>query len=362
MKEILDYQYDLPERLIAKKPASPRDSSRLFVYDTGKEQISFDIFSNIDKYLPIDSFLVFNDTKVLPARVKLKKEKEKVPWRGGGVAEILIFVDRLTSQDNIIRGFSYKKIIIGQKLYFPDGNFLKVLSRDDKVFSFEPSFKIAEIYELLYKYGETPIPKYIGGSEISENELRKKYQSIFASKPSSIAAPTASLHFTDNVFEKIKNKAIQHSFVTLNVGLGTFAPVSQDNFLKKSLHKEYFSVKCSELFKINKARSEKKRIVAVGTTTTRVLESFFGLQKSDLCKNKEGDYVGETDIFIHPPYSFKVTGGLITNFHLPCSSLMMLVDAFLKNKKAKKSILELYKIAISENFRFYSFGDAMMII
>lgn len=362
MKEILDYQYDLPERLVAKKPASPRDSSRLFVYDTAKDKIFFDSFSNIDKYLPVDCFLVFNNTKVLPARVKLKKEKEKVPWRGGGTAEILIFVDRLTTGDNIIRGLSYKKILIGQKLYFPDGHFLKVLSRDDKVFSFEPNFDIEEIYELLYKYGETPIPKYIGDTEISENELRKKYQSIFASKPSSIAAPTASLHFTDNVFEKIKKKGVLHSFVTLNVGLGTFAPVSHDNFLKNSLHKEIFSIKHNDLVKINKAQSEKKKIIAVGTTTTRVLESFLSLQRSDLCKSEGGDYVGETDIFIHSPYKFKVTNALLTNFHLPCSSLMMLVDAFLQNKKAKKSILELYKIAIFEKFRFYSFGDAMLII
>ena len=352
--DLSKYNYILPKELIADKPANPRDSSRLFVYDTKKDEIIFDVFSNLDKYLPKDTLLVFNNTKVLPARVILKKEKEINSERGGGKVEVLFFVNELLPGDKIIKGLSDRKIIPGKHLYFPDGKKLKITDQDERFFFFEPDFDIRELPDLLFKYGITPIPKYIDNTTLSEDELREKYQSVFAEKPASVAAPTASLHFTKNVLEKIKNKGIDSAFVTLNVGMGTFAPVSEKNFIEGRLHEEYCEINNDELVKIRSNRD----ITAVGTTSLRALETFseevLGTDNEDLFKN--------TDIFIYPPYNFKLAKHLITNFHLPESSLMCLVDAFLQFKGAKRNIAELYDIAKKEKFRFYSFGDAMVII
>ena len=197
-----------------------------------------------------------------------------------------------------------------------------------------------------------PVPLYLKRTPLKRNQLLKKYQTIFAKHEGSSAAPTASLHFTDRVFNKLRKKNIKKYFVTLHVGLGTFAPITDENLKTKKLHEEYFEIDQPVLQSIRKAKKEGKKLVAVGTTVVRTLESLA----------RDSSPSGKTDLFIYPPYSFKTVDNLITNFHLPKSSLMMLVEAFLQYKKSKRRLFELYNIAIKNNFRFYSFGDAMLIV
>ncbi|MBI4994678.1 tRNA preQ1(34) S-adenosylmethionine ribosyltransferase-isomerase QueA [Candidatus Peregrinibacteria bacterium] len=356
--------YHLPQELIATRPAFPRDSSRLFVYDTAADKIIFDRFYNLDKYLPHDSFLVLNKTKVLPARLNLFKETS-------GRVEVLLLINELQAGDKVIKSLSDRKLIVGQKLFFcgsamdggantdsdssPPAFF--VTGQNKNIFLLRPNFRIGELRDILLKYGSTPIPKYIKSSPLAERDLRKKYQTVFASvdkceNRASVAAPTASLHFTKRVFKKLQRQKIPHIFVTLNIGLGTFAPVTQDNFKNKKLFNEYYEIEKSAAEKIAELKRNGKKLIAVGTTVARTLESFAATQKT---KNA-------TDLFIFPPYDFKLVDCLVTNFHLPSSSLMMLVEAFLQHKKAPLRLIDLYKIATKNRFRFYSFGDAMMIL
>lgn len=203
-----------------------------------------------------------------------------------------------------------------------------------------------------------PIPKYIKNSKLSEGQLRQKYQSIFAKNPSSVAAPTASLHFTDRVLKSLGKKGVNRTAVTLNIGLGTFAPVTEENLRDGKLHEEFFQISAKGCASLKNARLVGQPIIAVGTTTVRTLES----AASEILSCSPRDIQNSTDIFIRPPFNFQLVDGLVTNFHLPESSLLMLVDAFLQHKRSRRDILALYKIAIENRFRFYSFGDAMLIL
>lgn len=363
MVNLEDYFYLLPEVNLALKPAVPRDSSKLFVYDTKTGEISFDRFLNLGKYLPKDSFLVLNNTKVLPARVVMKKEN-------GGKVIILFLVNEI--KDDIVPVIVDRKISVGEKIYFDKENFLEIISQKENIFNLKFLFGRNNLFALLRKYGAMPIPPYLKKSPLSRNDLLKKYQTIFAKTEGSAAAPTASLHFSNNVFKKLKQREIEKYFVTLHVGLGTFAPINEENIKQKKLHEEYYEVEEGTLQLINQLRSEGKKLVAVGTTVTRTLESIINndsarqflsqekkVEKSPLPRH---NILGKTDLFIFPPYDFKMVDIMITNFHLPKSSLMMLVEAFLQHKRAKHSLVELYNIAIKNNFRFYSFGDAMLIL
>jgi S-adenosylmethionine:tRNA ribosyltransferase-isomerase len=350
--------------VIAKEPTSPRDYSRLFVYNTKTDQVVFDRFYNLDKYLPRKSFLVFNDTKVVPARIDLSKKT-------GGSVKVLFLVNetnethKTNKSNRFIRGLVDKKITLGEKLYFNKHNWLETISQDKNIFTFKLSFPREKLFELLEKNGTMPIPPYIKNTPLSEDKLRQKYQTIFAKmtprrcKISSVAAPTASLHFTDRLFKKMEKKGIDKYFITLHVGLGTFAPVTEENYKSKKLHQEYFEVdkKTLRCFETSKKKGEK--LVAVGTTVVRTLETIASLSFKGRGVSETG-FV--TDIFIYPPYEFRMVDCLITNFHLPGSSLLLLVEAFLQFKKAKKTLTQLYKIAVDEGFRFYSFGDGMLII
>lgn len=345
------YSYNLPEEFIAKRPASPRDSSRILIYNTLHDEVCFDRFWNLDKYLPKTSFLVLNNTKVVPARAILKKET-------GGNVEVLFLVNEW-KRGNQIPVIVNKKILVGSKLFFDTRRFFRVIKQEEQTFFLEPNFNAGELLKILNKKGITPIPKYIKNSGLSEKELRKKYQTIFSKIPGSVAAPTASLHFTERLFDKLRKEGTEKIFVTLNVGRGTFAPVGEENITRGTLHREFLSISEKSIERIREQKKKKKPIVAVGTTVVRTLES----QAAKILSSRfHGAIVDDTQIFIHPPYDFKIVNILITNFHLPDTSLMMLVEAFLDYKHAKRHLVDLYETAIKEKFRFYSFGDAMVIL
>jgi S-adenosylmethionine:tRNA ribosyltransferase-isomerase len=364
------YDYFLPQKNLALEPAVPRDSSKLFVYDTKTNSVSFDNFYNLDKYLPRDSFLVLNNTKVLPARVTMKKTT-------GGKIIILFLINEFSSL-RVVRVMADRKINVGDFLYFDKDNYLQVVGQKENIFEVKYDFTKQKLFTLLEKYGTMPIPPYLKKSSLTRNELLEKYQTIFAEKKGSSAAPTASLHFTDKVFDRLDKKGIKKYFVTLHVGLGTFAPITDKNIKQKKLHEEYYEVDEKTLQLINQSKAGGKKLVAVGTTVVRTLESNARHRVFSTATPQRGPWrlsqkqvsslssphvaIDKTDLFIFPPYNFRMADILITNFHLPKSSLMMLVEAFLRYKGAKKSLIELYNIAIKNNFRFYSFGDAMLIL
>ncbi|MFA6081323.1 MAG: tRNA preQ1(34) S-adenosylmethionine ribosyltransferase-isomerase QueA [Patescibacteria group bacterium] len=357
------YDYLLPEKNLALSPSVPRDSSKLFVYDTKSDEIIFDHFYNLSKYIPSNSFMVLNNTKVLPARVTMKKES-------GGKVVLLFLVNELTGS-RVIRSLTDRKINVGEKIYFDKENYLKIIAQKENIFDLRLNFSREHLFELLNKYGTMPIPPYLKKSPLKRDELLQKYQTIFAKTDGSSAAPTASLHFTDNVFNKLDKKGIKKLFVTLHVGLGTFAPITDDNIKQKKLHEEYYEIDGETLQSIDRLKQEGKKLVAVGTTVVRTLETEvryrnFLSQRGPLHPESEKNLVPsplkQTNLFIFPHYDFKMVDVMVTNFHLPKSSLMMLVEAFLQYKGTKRRLVELYNIAIKEDFRFYSFGDVMMIL
>lgn len=336
-----DFDYHLPQNLIAQTPAKPRDSSKLFIYQTKTNEIFFDKFYHLDQYLPNNSFLVLNNTKVIPARLVMRRPT-------GGKVEVFF----LEIGENKVKIMVDRKVVIGEKLFFDQKNYLVLIHQEKNIFSGRYDFSREKLFYLLHRYGTMPIPLYLRKTPLSKKELRKKYQTIFGKEEGSAAAPTASLHFTHRVFKKLEKKGIEKFFITLHVGLGTFAPLTEENLKEKRLHEEYYQIEKETWKEIVDFKNEEKNLVAVGTTTVRTLESAL--------KTKE--LSGQTNLFIFPPFDFQMVDILITNFHLPQSSLMMLVEAFLRYKKAKKRLVELYNIAIKNQFRFYSFGDAMLIL
>lgn len=338
-----DYSYVLPDRNLALSPSSVRDMSKLFIYDTTSDRIHLDNFVNIDEYLPSDSFLVLNDTKVLPARVVMKKET-------GGKVVVLFLVNELNG--NIVPVIVDRKVNVGSKLFFEDGRFLEIISQTENIFNLRFDFDKEKLFSQLNRYGTMPIPPYLKKTPLKRDELIEKYQTIFAQKDGSSAAPTASLHFTDRVFSKLKDRGIEKYFLTLHVGLGTFAPLTDENVKTGKLHEEFYQINEKEFDLITEAKHRGRKLVSVGTTVTRTIESIA----------RSGKLTGKTDLFIYPPYRFKMVDHLITNFHLPKSSLMMLVEAFLQHRQAKRRLTDLYGIAIENDFRFFSFGDAMLIL
>ncbi|NMB84037.1 tRNA preQ1(34) S-adenosylmethionine ribosyltransferase-isomerase QueA [Candidatus Roizmanbacteria bacterium] len=352
------YDYSLPKSLIALAPKSPRDFSKLLVYDTASDKVYTDRFYNLSQYLPEKSFLVLNDTKVVPSRVILKKET-------GGKVVVMLLVNEKTG-DGLIKAMVDRKVNLGTKLYLDEKRFFLVCDQKNNVFLLKYNSSHKDLFKCLQVLGHMPIPLYLRKTKLSEAELRKKYQTIFAHTQGSVAAPTASLHFTDRVFHKIEQKGIRRYEVTLHVGMGTFAPIEKNNLLTKKLHEEYFEIKSGSLQCFKTLKSQGWKLVAVGTTVTRTLESLSSKSQAASYKKitdpNSQTIMGKTDLFIFPPYDFEMVDCLITNFHLPGSSLMMLVEAFLQHKSAKKHLVDLYGFAIKNKFRFYSFGDAMLII
>lgn len=335
------YNYYLPEELIAQSPANPRDSARLLVYDRNKKQIEHKVFSNIIDYLKPGDVLVLNNTRVIPARIYGIKEQT------GANIEILL-QKRINLTDWEIIGKPFKRLKIGTIVKISDELKFQVLEiLQDGVckikFIFEGRFE-----EILDRVGSMPLPPYI----TKKLENKEDYQTIYSKQDGSSAAPTAGLHWTDELLKKVKQKGVEVLEVLLHVGLGTFRPVKEDDIKNHEMHSEYFEISAEVAGKINNAKKEGRRIIACGTTTVRVLES------AAISKNIIEEKKGNTQIFIYPPYEFKIVDGLITNFHLPESTLLMLVSAFESVKEIKK----IYNQAVQQKYRFFSFGDAMFLL
>lgn len=340
----MKYEFDLPKSLIANEPVEPRDKSRLFIYSTQTDEVIFDTFNNLSRYLPTNSVIIFNDTKVVPAVLALTK------ITGGTVNITFLFNE--WHREMKIKGLPDKGISIGETLYYNHEKFIHVESQKDSEFTFTILVPLEKFLKVCDDHGHVSLPPYIH-SNMPEEYVRLRYQAVFASREASVAAPTASLHFTPKVLQSLYEKGIEKEFVTLHVGRGTFAPVTEENIKTNTLYSEpiFLEKKVSE-----RIISSKRHVIAVGTTAMRLLET----AAPSILKG-EG-FEGETNLFITPPFKFKIVDTFITNFHLPSTSLMMLVEAFLEFKGAKKSVVDLYKIAVKEEFRFYTFGDAMLIL
>jgi len=350
---ISNFDYFLPRELIAQKPANPRDSSRLLTIDLSSEIISHKHFSDLPNLLNKDDVLVFNKSKVFPARIFGRKKTK-------GKVEVLILK---FLPDSICEVITKPGLFLHDTVYF-EGCSGKVVKRDGYITHIAFDLKESELLKQIEITGKTPIPPYIK-PKLSEKDLRTKYQTVYAKNVGSSAAPTAGLHFTKEILKKLKKMEVQMEFVTLHVGLGTFAPVKEKEIEKHKIHEEYFEINKETINKLNDAKKDGKRIVSVGTTTTRVLETLAngnGLLESNYKKQY-------TNLFIFPPYKFKFVDALITNFHLPKSTLLALVSAFTafpntqkKFTGFKSSLLgKAYLEAIEKEYRFFSFGDAMFI-
>lgn len=335
-----DFYYDLPEELIAQTPATPRDSSRLLVYNRATDTTENKIFHDICDYLKKGDVLVVNNTKVLPARMYAHTEK-------GGLIEILL-LKRIDKDVWEVLAKPGKKCKVGKTFNIGDKLAFTVEGVTDSGerivrFSYDGVFE-----NILEEVGTMPLPPYIK----RKLEDSGRYQTVYAKYDGSAAAPTAGLHFTPELLDRIKTMGVEIAEVLLHVGLGTFRPVKEDIITDHKMHSEHYEVTEETAAKINAAKAEGRRIIAVGTTSVRTLES----ATDDSGVLRAGS--GETQIFIYPPYKFKCVDALITNFHLPESTLIMLVSALVGREK----ILDLYNTAVSEKYRFFSFGDAMFII
>lgn len=335
-----EFYYDLPQELIAQTPAEPRDSSRLLYYDRAADKINDLIFRDVADILQPGDLLVVNNTRVINARLFGYDEK-------GRKYEVFLLkrVD-LTHWETLLK--PARKAKLGSKIIINEELSLTVESiADNGVRIVDFSFK-GVFEDILSRVGEVPLPPYIT-EKLTDKE---RYQTVYAKTPGSCAAPTAGLHFTPELIKKLKDKGVEFAEVLLHVGLGTFRPVKEDNILDHKMHSEYYEINEETAEKINKAVKEGRRVIAVGTTSVRTLESVAD-ENGYVCAKK-----GETDIFIYPGYKFKCVKGLITNFHLPESTLLMLISAFL----TKEKVMEIYKHAVDEKYRFFSFGDACLFL
>ena len=340
-----DFDYHLPGELIAQQPAEPRDSCRLLVMDRKDGACSHTIFSSLPSYLRKGDLLVFNNTKVLPARLFTRKKT-------GGRCEVF-FLEQ-TDEANW-------KVLVRPGRRIPPGTVLRVeenrdaallvtaaLSGGERLVTAVPG-SIAGINEIMDKYGHVPLPHYIGRDDTAAD--RQAYQTVYASVPGAVAAPTAGLHFTDALMSKLADMTIAATFITLHVGIGTFRPVKVDDPVNHVMHEERFSITPEAAGRIERTRADGGRIIAVGTTVVRVLEHCFSADGKVLPQS------GSTNILILPPCQFGRVDALITNFHLPRSTLLMLVSAF----GGRENVLNAYNEAAGKAYRFYSYGDAMMI-
>lgn len=336
-----DFFYDLPEELIAQKPVEPRNSSRLMVLPRGGGEIKHKHFYDLTEFLKPGDCLVLNDTRVLPARLYGVREDT------GAIVEFVLLRQRGNRLWECLAGPG-KKAKTGYRFKFSDklsAEVADVLEDGNRMIEFECE---GDFFTVLDEVGQMPLPPYIK-EKLKDKE---RYQTVYSREAGSAAAPTAGLHFTKEMLEDIKSKGIRIAYVTLHVGLGTFRPVKVDDVTKHKMHTEHFYIPQEAAQIINRTKAEGGRVICVGTTSCRTVES---------CALKYGEIKecsGDTDIFIYPGFEFRCMDGLITNFHLPESTLIMLVSAF----AGYDNVMNAYKTAVAEKYRFFSFGDAMLII
>ena len=339
--KVSDFKYELPEELIAQVPIEKRDESRLMILDREKQTIEHKVFKDILDYLEPGDCIVRNNTKVLPARLYGKKET------GANVEFLLLNRIEGDTWESIVRPGN--KLRAGAKVVFGNGLLEAEILDTMPGGTRKVQFKYEGIFnEILDKIGLMPLPPYI------HEELKQKdrYQTVYARYEGSAAAPTAGLHFTDELLIKLEEKGVKIANVTLHVGIGTFRPVKVENIEEHEMHSEHYYIKQEDVDKINETKKQGKRVIAVGTTSCRVLETIASTEDGTV-KVTEGD----TKIFIYPGYKFKCIDGLITNFHLPESTLLMLISAL----AGKEYVMNAYEEAVKEKYRFFSFGDAMFI-
>lgn len=337
------YDYTLPEALIAKEPVHPRDSAKLLIYDRFNGTVRFDVFANIAKALPENAVLVFNQTKVIPARMELTKET------GGAVSALY-----LTTEGRNIRALASGHLKAGDVLRWEGGHTFTVMERHEKEVILDPSFPVGDMLKLLRQFGHMPLPPYMKDSPLSEEERRTEYQTVYAKEEGSVAAPTAGLHFTKELITKLEQHGCAIRYVTLHVGLGTFAPLTEEHLQKQQLHHEHYEIDEDTAKFLNNAKAQHRPVIAVGTTVVRTLEA----ASASMDHTKLLELSGTTSLFLSPDNPPKFVDHLVTNFHVPRSSLMMLVAAFTGREK----LLELYRQAIAHEFRFFSFGDGMLVL
>ena len=336
-----DFYYDLPQELIAQHPVEPRDHSRLMVLDKHTGEISHKHFYDIIDELHAGDCLILNDSRVLPARIYGTKEGT------GAQVEFLLLNNRGDDNWEALAGPG-KKAKPGSRFVFGDGlmrcEVVDVLEDGNRIIHFEYD---GVFFNLLDQIGQMPLPPYIK----EKLEDKERYQTVYSHEVGSAAAPTAGLHFTNELLEKVRAKGVKIGFVTLHVGLGTFRPVSAENIQDHTMHSEHYYMPAETAALINETKKAGGRVVCVGTTSCRTVESVWA-KEGKVCESE-----GWTDIFIYPGYTFKVLDALITNFHLPESTLVMLVSAL----AGREHILHAYDVAVQEKYRFFSFGDAMFI-
>ena len=338
-----DFYYDLPQELIAQTPVEPRDSSRLMVINKDNGEIEHRIFRDLPNYLKPGDCLVLNDTRVIPARIYgIKKET-------GAVVEFLLLKQH---ENNVWECLCKpgKRAKIGTEFVFGEGlvdcTVTDITEDGNRIIKFNCDSK--EIYTILDKIGKMPLPPYIT-EELKNGE---RYQTVYSKELGSAAAPTAGLHFTEELLEKIKSMGVKIAYVTLHVGLGTFRPVKVDDVTKHKMHTEHYHISKETADIINETKNNGGRVISVGTTSTRTLESV-ATKNGCICEDED-----DTSIFIYPGYEFKCIDGLVTNFHLPESTLIMLISAF----AGYDTVMNAYKVAVNEKYRFFSFGDACLFI
>ncbi|HHV65830.1 MAG TPA: tRNA preQ1(34) S-adenosylmethionine ribosyltransferase-isomerase QueA [Peptococcaceae bacterium] len=339
-----DFDYFLPPELIAQYPLEPRDSSRLMILNKTTGDISHHIFRDIEKFLNPGDVLVLNKTRVIPARLLGEK-------KGTGAQIEVLLLKRINNCSWEVLIKPGKRLKVGQEVMF-GGGFLTgklkdILANGNRIMEFEFEGLFEEVLDSL---GKMPLPPYIH----ADLQDKERYQTVYAKESGSAAAPTAGLHFTKELLQKIENKGVEILEILLHVGLGTFRPVKTEDITEHQMHSEYFRLDQVTADRINRAKKEGRRVIAVGTTVVRTLESAANLSNNPM---ELTAFEGWTDIFIYPGYQFKVIDALITNFHIPRSTLIMLVSAF----AGRELILKAYAEAIREKYRFYSFGDCMLI-
>ncbi|MEI6498828.1 MAG: tRNA preQ1(34) S-adenosylmethionine ribosyltransferase-isomerase QueA [bacterium] len=351
--KLSEFDFQLPEELIAQKPISVRDQSRLLVLDKLSGALEHRHFYEVIDHLQADDILVVNDSSVFPARLYGAKKET------GGSVEIFLNHEIGDGNWQVIG----KNLKIGHTIIFANSSLeAQILSKKDETYIVKFNLFGAEFFEEIEKFGAVPLPPYIKREKGTNLEDKNRYQTVYANEKGSAAAPTAGLHFTPELISKIQQKGIKILHVTLHVGLGTFAPIKTDNIEEHNIHSEFYSVESNVVEQIIQAKQiGGSRIIAVGTTSARVLEHIFR-EKSEETKKIKNDKTaklsGWTKIFIYPGYKFQCIDGLITNFHLPKSSLLMLVSALAGSENIKNA----YKVAIAEQYRFFSYGDAMLIL